>query len=268
MIQALQSLFETSSVIFLPSAATASDLAVSHAAVPAIPPATMIASRRRVFSRMACTDQPLTQESLTVADSGWHLVMSRSRSESGVRIGAIAMARRDDEAPCWSSSEITCLQTFAGLCGSAASGEDRDSALSSQAGLDALVTRIAVKLMSVYELTMHESLEWMLRVLTEFFEVDVSFLRRTDFVRESSILVAEWPPREKIPDPDPLGEVPFGTDPMFDATRDLKEPFTVRPELSPDTYQERVKQGSGVGEVSLAIVPLIHADVTQGCSAL
>ena len=264
LIQALQSLFETSAVTFVPSAATASDLAISHAAVPAIPPATMIALRRRAFSWMAFADQPLVEESLTVADSGWHVVMSQSRSESGVRIGAIAMARRDDEARCWSSSEISCLQTFASLCGSVAAGEDRDPALSSQAGLDALVTRIAVKLMSVSARSMHESFEWMLQVLTEFFEVDVSFLRRTDFVRESSILVAEWPPREIIPDPDPLGEVPFGADPVFDATRDLKEPFTVRPEFSPDAYQERVKQGSGVGEVSLAIVPLIHADVTQG----
>src|ERR1700693_2077661 len=34
LIQALQSLFETSAVTFVPSAATASDLEISHAAVP------------------------------------------------------------------------------------------------------------------------------------------------------------------------------------------------------------------------------------------
>jgi diguanylate cyclase (GGDEF)-like protein len=264
LIRALQSLFETSAVTFVPLAATASDLAVSHAAAPAIPSATMVALRRRAFSWMGSTDQPLAEESLTVADSGWHLVMSQSRAESGARIGVIAMARRDDEAPGWSSSEISCIQTFASLCGSLAGGEHRDPVQSSQSGLDALVTRIAVQLMSVSALSMHETFEWMLRVLAEFFEVDVSFLRRTDNVRESSILVAEWPPRENIPDPDPLGEVPFGADSMFDATRDLKEPFTVRPEFSSGTYQKRVKQGSGVGEVSLAIVPLIRADVTVG----
>ena len=227
LIQALQSLFETSAVIFLPSAATASDLAVSRVGVPAVPSATMVALTERAYSWMTSSDQPLAEESLTVADSGMHVVMSQSRSESGVRIGVIAMARRDDEAPGWSSGEISCLQTFASLCGSRAGGENRDTALSLQAGLDALVTRIAVELMSVSESSMHETFEWMLRVLTEYFEVDVSFLRRTDFVRESSILVAEWPPREGIPDPDPLGEVPFGADPIFDATRDLKEPFTV-----------------------------------------
>jgi len=264
LIRALQSLFETSAVTFVPSAASASDLEVSRAEVPAIPLATLMALRRRAFSWMASTDQPLAEESLTVAGSRWHLVMALSRSESDVRIGTIAMARRDDDAPGWSSSEISCLQTFASLCGTVTSGGDRDAALSSQAGLDALVTRIAVQLMSVSAQSMQASFEWMLQVLAEFFKVDVSFLRRTDFDRESSILVAEWPPRENIPDPDPLGEVPFGTDPVFDGTRDLKEPFIVRPEFSPDAYQERVKQGSGVGEVSLAVVPLIHAGVTQG----
>jgi diguanylate cyclase (GGDEF)-like protein len=264
LIQALQSLYETSAVIFVPSAAATSDLVVSQAAIPPIPLAIMTALKERVSSWLAHTHEPLGEESLTAADSGWHLVISRSLTESGGQIGAIAMARRDGEALRWSAGEISCLQMFASLCGSVADGEDRKTAPSSQAGLDALVTRIAVKLMSVTASSMFETFEWMLQVLTEFFEVDVSFVRRTDFVRESSILVAEWPPREDIPDPDPLGQVPFGADPIFDATRDLKEPFTVRPESSPEAYQERVKQGSGVGEVSLAIVPLVHADQTRG----
>jgi len=79
-----------------------------------------------------------------------------------------------------------------------------------------------------------------------------------------SVLVAEWPPRLNIPDPDPLGEVPFGSDPIFDGTRDLKEPFTVRPTNTSDAYQERVEEGSGIGEVSVAVVPLIREDTTIG----
>jgi hypothetical protein len=96
LIRALQSLFETSAVTFVPSAASASDLEVSRAEVPAIPLATLLALRRRAFSWMASTDQTLVEESLTVADSGWHLVMAQARSESDVRIGTIAMARRDE----------------------------------------------------------------------------------------------------------------------------------------------------------------------------
>ena len=75
-----------------------------------------------------------------------------------------------------------------------------------------------------------------LRVLSDFFEVDTSFLRRNDFDRKMTVLAAEWPPRENVPDPDPLGEVPLGADPVFDATFDLKQPFVMRPAGSPDAY--------------------------------
>ena len=99
------------------------------------------------------------------------------------------------------------------------------SAGSAQPGLDALVTRVAVQLMPVSSTSLEELLVATLRLLSEFFSVDTSFLRRNDHDAGISSLVAEWPKRQDIPDPDPLGEVPFGADPVFDATRDLKEPF-------------------------------------------
>ena len=141
---------------------------------------------------------------------------------------------------------------------------DDGGAAASQTGLDALVTRIAVEVMSVSANSLHEWLEWMLRVLNEYFEVDTSFLRHNDFDRQVSVLVAEWPRREHIPDPDPLGEVAFGVDPGFDMTTDLKEPKVIRPGDSPDSYQDRVEQGSGVSEVSVAMVPLLLNGRTDG----
>jgi diguanylate cyclase (GGDEF)-like protein len=135
---------------------------------------------------------------------------------------------------------------------------------SSQTGLDALVTRIAVEVMSVTSNSLHDSLEWMLRVLNEFFAVDTSFLRHNDFDREVTVLVAEWPRRVNVPDPDPLGEVPFGHDPAFDMTLDLKEAVVIRPAESPDSYQDRVEQGAGVSGVSVAMVPLLLNDRTDG----
>ena len=134
----------------------------------------------------------------------------------------------------------------------------------SQPGLDGLVTRVAVELMSVSSESLGESLEWTLRVLSEFFEVDTSFLRRNDFERDLSVLVAEWPRRQDVPVPDPLGEVPFGADPVFDASRDLGEPFVMRPSGASDAYQERVHEGSGVAAVSLAIVPILRDRKTVG----
>jgi diguanylate cyclase (GGDEF)-like protein len=126
------------------------------------------------------------------------------------------------------------------------------------------VTRIAVEVMSVTSNSLHESLEWMLRVLNEFFAVDTSFLRHNDFDREVTVLVAEWPRRENVPNPDPLGEVPFGQDPAFDLTLDLKEAVVIRPADSPDSYQDRVEQGAGVSQVSVAMVPLLLNGRTDG----
>ena len=62
-------------------------------------------------------------------------------------------------------------------------------------------------------------------MLAEFLGADAAFLRRNDHARGLSVLEAEWPPRENIPDPDPLGEVPFDADPIFAATKDLREPY-------------------------------------------
>jgi diguanylate cyclase (GGDEF)-like protein len=138
------------------------------------------------------------------------------------------------------------------------------AAAPSQSGLDALVTRIAVEVMSVTTNSLHDSLEWMLRVLNEYFAVDTSFLRHNDFDRDMTVLVAEWPRRENVPDPDPLGEVAFGIDPAFDLTTNLKEPLVIRPGDAPDGYQDRVEQGSGVSGVSVAMVPLLLNGRTDG----
>jgi diguanylate cyclase (GGDEF)-like protein len=139
-----------------------------------------------------------------------------------------------------------------------------DTPMASQQRLDDLVTQVAVAMMPVSASSLTDCLERTLQVLTEFFQVDTSFLRHNDFARDMSVLVAEWPRRANVPDPDPLGEVPFGVDPIFDATRQLDKPFVMRPTGSPDTYQERVEQGSGVGQVSMAMVPLIHNSLTVG----
>jgi diguanylate cyclase (GGDEF)-like protein len=135
---------------------------------------------------------------------------------------------------------------------------------STQLGLDALVARVAVELMSVTAGSVTTSFESILHVLNEFFDVDTSFLRRNDLERGMSVLVAEWPRRQNVPDPDPLGEVPFGQDPTFDATRDLSEPYLMRPTNSSEEYRQRVREGSGIAEVSLAMVPLTRERTTVG----
>jgi diguanylate cyclase (GGDEF)-like protein len=133
-----------------------------------------------------------------------------------------------------------------------------------QGKLDALVTSVARGFMEASAATLQQTLESVLRKMSEFFSVDTSYLRRNDLPRGLTILVAEWPHRPNVPDPDPLGEVPFEADPVFSAIRDLREPFVIRPTSGPDAYQERVNAGSGIDAVSMAMVPLMQNGATVG----
>jgi diguanylate cyclase (GGDEF)-like protein len=246
----------------LPSATVAT---LPSATVATLPSATVATLAARIRAWAVGADAG--GEVATMTGPGWEMAVARSRAASGEGIGAVGVARHVGGPAGWSAGEISTVATFAGLCGSWVAADPAVTAgpaLLSQTHLDALVTQIAVELMSVSAETLDDSLEWMLRVLSEFFEVDISYLRRTDFARDMTVLIAEWPKRENVPDPDPLGEVPFGSDPVFDAIRDLKEPFVLRPTSSPDSYQERVEQGSGIGQVSMAMVPLLRNRTTVG----
>ena len=106
------------------------------------------------------------------------------------------------------------------------------------------------------------------RVLAELishFHVDFGFLRYNDHTIHATVLVAEWPRREDVPDPDPLRVVYFlDADPVFAMAENLKEPGVLRPEPANADYQRNVEGGSGIPAVSLACVPLLSGDVTTG----
>ncbi len=131
--------------------------------------------------------------------------------------------------------------------------------------LDDLVTSVATELMGVTASTLHSASQTLLHQLVDYFEVDLSFLRRNDHDLGATVLVAEWPPRPEIPVPDPLGVIFFATaDPTFAALETLSAPLIVRPTQDNDEYQDRVRQGSGIQGVSLATVPLLTHDTTSG----
>ncbi len=130
--------------------------------------------------------------------------------------------------------------------------------------LDDLVTSVATELMGVTAASLHSASEQLLHQLVDYFEVDLSFLRRNDHDLGATILVAEWPPRPEIPVPDPLGVIFFATaDPTFASLETLDSVLVVRP--TGDTeYQDRVRQASGIPSVSLATVPLMTHNITSG----
>ena len=132
--------------------------------------------------------------------------------------------------------------------------------------LEQLVTSVATDLMGVTAPTLHSASEKLLHQLVDYFAVDVSFLRRHDHRQGTTTLVAEWPPRSDIPEPDPLGVVRFDdADSIFAATEHLSTVMLTRPDGADADYQDRVRQGSGIeGGVSSATVPLLDANCTVG----
>ncbi|MEM8924336.1 MAG: EAL domain-containing protein [Actinomycetota bacterium] len=136
-----------------------------------------------------------------------------------------------------------------------------------QRQLDRLITDIAGHLMGVSSGDAREAMEWALSQIRDFFGVDQTFLRRNRHEAGTSVLKAEWPKRENVPRPDPLYEVPFDADPIFGMCEDLAETFVTYPEDEPD-YQERIKDGSGREQTSMAMVPLRADEVTDGVLGL
>jgi diguanylate cyclase (GGDEF)-like protein len=179
-------------------------------------------------------------------------------------IGTLTLVTFHERA--WAAEEIQALEVIASLVAQLQTRVTAEAQLQHsrhQRHLDELVTRVAVRLMSASRDSVSLVIEWTLRTLGEFFDFDVAFLRRNDHERGVTILVDQWPRRENVPDPDPIGVVPFDADPVFGATRVLREPYVTRPGNSQE-YQDRIKEGSGIPEVSMATVPLVHEDVTEG----
>ena len=131
--------------------------------------------------------------------------------------------------------------------------------------LDLVVTAVATQLMAANAGTSAVVSQRVLADLVEYFEVDVSFLRHNDHKIRASKLVAEWPPRPDIPDPDPLAVVYFAdADPVFAISEHGKKPAVFRPEPATDEYQRRIDEGRHVPATSMAAAPLVSGDVTTG----
>jgi diguanylate cyclase (GGDEF)-like protein len=131
--------------------------------------------------------------------------------------------------------------------------------------LDLVVTAVATQLMAADAANAAEVSERILADLVAYFDVDVSFLRHNDHDIHASILVAEWPPRPFIPDPDPLKVIYFAdADPVFKISEYSKKPQVFRPEPATDEYQKTIEDGGGQPGISMAAAPLVSGDVTTG----
>jgi diguanylate cyclase len=131
--------------------------------------------------------------------------------------------------------------------------------------LDQLVTAAAADLMAGTAANHALISQRVLGDMVGHLGVDFGFLRHNDHTIHATVLVAEWPPRPDIPDPDPIGVVYFSdADSVFALAENQKVPYVARPEPDHADYQDRIESGTGLPTTSLACVPLLSADLTTG----
>ncbi|MFC8386779.1 putative bifunctional diguanylate cyclase/phosphodiesterase [Nocardia sp. NPDC057272] len=131
--------------------------------------------------------------------------------------------------------------------------------------LDSLVTQVASELMGVDATTMVVASERVLASLVDYFDVEFAYLRHTVREQRQTVLIAEWPRRPYVPDPDPLRVIDFAeADSLFLASENAVEPIIVsRGDEYPD-YQEMIRQTTGMPSMVTACVPLVSRGVSTG----
>ncbi len=194
---------------------------------------------------------------IDIDGSPWTLLSYPVTVRDGDVAGALFVAKPRDE---WSEKDRALLESFAGMFSYRISQAMRESQMVLQRRLDSLVSRVAERLMSTSSQQRQQAFDWTCQELATFLEADVAFIRSNDLERGLSVLEAEFPIREDKPDPDPLGEVPFDSDPIFMAMRDLKSPYVAGID-NYEEYVQHVEEATGVEPMGGAAVPLLmHGD--------
>ncbi len=249
-------------IVTIESLARVSSLGLELEAVvapEAIEAAVVIGDKVRAQLR---AKEPVTAFSCVIDGVEWGVLANPIEMDAGDVVGALIVARHGRT---WSRRERSLTQTFADLLSHVTTLAARESALLRQQRLDELVSGVAVRLMSGSAANRREILDWTTHELAEFLGSDVAFMRRHDHARGLSIMESCWPVREDIPDPDPLGEVPYDADPIFQALWDLKEPYLTGVEDVTDDFVERVERAAGgLTPITGAAVPLMMGEVTWG----
>ena len=129
--------------------------------------------------------------------------------------------------------------------------------------LSDLVISIGQRLMRAQAETAILIIQEILHDLREFFEVDHTCLRYTDHTIRASLMVAESPIREVVPDPDPMACVYFeGADEVFAQAEHSVVPVSVRPgDGSAKRYQEQVREVARLAWGEEAVAALTGASV-------
>ena len=128
-----------------------------------------------------------------------------------------------------------------------------------------LVAAVAERLMEATASIAAQVSEQVLAQLVEQLNADVSFLRRNDHGLRASVLVAEWPPRPDVPDPDPFAVIHFtSADPVFAVGEHGKKPVVIAPKQMERAYRRWTAESRHSASPSVAVVPLSSGELTIG----
>jgi diguanylate cyclase len=139
----------------------------------------------------------------------------------------------------------------------------------------ALVSSVAGQLLEATASTAAQVSGQVLARLVEHFDLDYSFLRHNDHDIGASVLVAEWPPRPNVPDPDPLAVVHFSSaDPVLALGERGKKSIVIKPDqITRRTnvpiqleraYQQWIAERHHAASPMVAVAPLFARQVTTG----
>lgn len=131
--------------------------------------------------------------------------------------------------------------------------------------LDSVVTIVGAQLMEATSATATQVCERVLAQLVEQFDVDASYLRYHDHDIGASVLIAEWPPRLDMPDPDPQAVVAFSSgDPVLAKCQHGRKPVVIRAEKAGRSIAGWLGGVQEVGSPSVAAAPLVSVAETTG----
>ena len=129
----------------------------------------------------------------------------------------------------------------------------------------ALVSSVASQLLEATASTAAQVSGQVLASLVEQFDLDYSFLRHNDHDIGASVLVAEWPPRSNVPDPDPLAVVHFSSaDPVLALGERAKKSIAIKPDQMEGAYQHWIAERRHAASPTVAVAPLVARQVTTG----
>jgi diguanylate cyclase len=129
----------------------------------------------------------------------------------------------------------------------------------------ALVSSVAGQLLEATASTTAQVSAQVLARLVEHFDLDYSFLRYNDHDIGASVLVAEWPPRPNVPDPDPLAVIHFSSaDPVLALRERGKKSFVITPDQMERDYRHWIAERRHAASPTVAVAPLVARQVPTG----